>query len=160
MRLLRRTPKQFLFQLTKREHRTLADMVAHYPLVPPAHHRIGNTPQAPPDTEIQQLLDEALAEQREANRKQVSTLLAEPHCRPIADNGWELSLTPAQLECLLQVLNDVRVGSWLLLGEPDADKVPKLTPTNLRYLAALEVCGLFQSFLLEALGVEQSSEWH
>lgn len=160
MRLLRRTPKQFLFQLSNREHRTLAGMVAHYPLVPPAHHRIGNTPRALPDADTQQLLDEALAEQREANRKQIATLLAEPHCRPAADQGWELGLTPAQLECLLQVLNDVRVGSWLLLGEPAAGKLPKLTPKNLRYLAALEVCGLFQSFLLEALGVEQSPEWH
>lgn len=159
MKLLRRTAEQFVFQLGKREHRALAEMLAHYPLVPPAHHRIGDAA-SPPGAETQRLLDEALAEQREANRKQVSALLAPPHCQTSPGKGWELTITPAQLECLLQVLNDVRVGSWLLLGEPEAGHIPAITTENLRYLAALEVCGLFQSVLLAALGMEQSSEWH
>ena len=64
MKFLRATPDQFVFQVGKREQQMLFQMLQLYPLVPPAHHRL-----APPgqtgDDEAQQLLDEALAGQRQ-----------------------------------------------------------------------------------------------
>ena len=72
---------------------------------------------------------------------------------------FRLLLQPTEVEWLLQVLNDVRVGSWLALGEPDEDKPPDLTPENFRYAVAMEVCGAFQSALLAALGNAESPDW-
>jgi len=61
------------------------------------------------------------------------------------------------MEWLLQVLNDIRVGSWLILGEPDEKqgKPIALNDDNARYYAAMEFCGLFQMMLLDAF--QQSS---
>lgn len=159
MRLLRRCSDLMVFHLGKREHEVLLEMLKMYPLVPPAHHRISSDTAPNPNPEPQRLLDEALTEQREENRKQIQALLTEPYCRLSPETGWELTLKAAHAECLLQALNDVRVGSWLHLGEPETESLPTLTPENLRFLAALEVCGLFQSVLLGALGVEQSPDW-
>jgi len=74
--------------------------------------------------------------------------------RAVADR---LKLSAPQMEWLLQVLNDIRVGSWLVLGEPDEKKGKpiEVNDENARYYAAMEFCGLFQMTLLDAL--QQSS---
>ena len=57
------------------------------------------------------------------------------------------------MDWLLQVLNDIRVGGWLLLGEPDEKKGKSIqvNAQNLQHYAAMEFCGLFQMTLLDAL---------
>ena len=71
----------------------------------------------------------------------------------------QLLLKGAELEWLLQVLNDVRVGSWLKLGQPDENQSPDVTPENFQFVLAMEVCGAFQSALLAALGETESPDW-
>jgi hypothetical protein len=105
------------------------------------------------------MLEEALAEQRQENRRQVLAMLNEPQRFRETKSGFELTLAPAQVEWLLQVLNDVRVGSWLALGEPEQGEKPKLTKQNANYFLAMELCGLFESVLLAALGVSESPRW-
>jgi hypothetical protein len=63
-----------------------------------------------------------------------------------------LNLSGEQLEWLLQVLNDIRVGSWVQLGSPDTDTVRRggLTPEEARAVAAMDMSAYFQSGLLEA----------
>jgi hypothetical protein len=73
--------------------------------------------------------------------------------------GFQFSLKHPDLEWLLQVLNDIRVGSWLALGEPEQGKLPSLNQQNFRYLVAMEICGAFESLLLSGLGITESSEW-
>jgi predicted house-cleaning NTP pyrophosphatase (Maf/HAM1 superfamily) len=60
-------------------------------------------------------------------------------------------LSPAEIEWLLQVLNDVRVGGWLALGEPEELEPPEINETNAPYLLAMEAAGYFQAQLLAAL---------
>lgn len=159
MKLLRTNPDQFVLQFAKREFRLLNDTLQLYPLVPPAHHRIASPEQPPVNEEFQHLLDEALAEDRRQKREQILKLFNElPHTNP-PSRGVELTLTRSQIDWLLQVLNDVRVGSWLALGEPDPEAIPDFNEQNARFLIALEVCGMFQSVLLQALGMEQSPQW-
>ncbi|HVY70208.1 MAG TPA: hypothetical protein VHH73_09790, partial [Verrucomicrobiae bacterium] len=63
-----------------------------------------------------------------------------------------LDFNAEELEWLLQILNDIRVGSWVRLGAPDLDMVkPEVTPDNLRYAWALDVSGCFQAALLRAI---------
>lgn len=159
MKLLRTSKDRFVFHVGKRERQLLFETLQLYPLVPAAHHRIAQPDQFPNSRELQEMLEEALAENRRENRKQVVAMLTEPDRFREKAHGFELILTRPQIEWLLQVLNDVRVGSWLALGEPEPDAEPELNEQNARYLLALEVCGMFQSMLLAALGVEQSSQW-
>jgi hypothetical protein len=53
----------------------------------------------------------------------------------------------------MQVLNDVRVGSWVILGSPDK-KPAELNATTAPHFLAMEMAGYFQMQLLEALGRE------
>lgn len=156
---LRRNGKQFVFHLSRREHGLLVETLRFYPLVPPAHHRLSRDGAAPSLVESQRLLDEALAEHRAANRRRVQAFLADPQRFRPRDNAVELQLTPAEVEWLLQVLNDVRVGAWLALGEPEQGEEPPVTEQNARYHFALAMSGWFESELLAALGVRESPDW-
>ena len=41
-------------------------------------------------------------------------------------SGLQLTLSGPEIEWLLQVLNDVRVGSWIALGSPDPESGKKI----------------------------------
>ena len=159
MKLLRVGKPGLVFQLSARERQVLFETIRLYPLVPATHHRLSESGRGPAAEEDQRLLEAALAEHRAANRRHVQAMLEEPQRFQAVKSGFELTLAPAEVEWLLQVLNDVRVGSWLALGEPEHGQEPAVTAQNARYLLALELCGLFQSVLLAALGVSELPEW-
>jgi hypothetical protein len=159
VKLLRTGKGGLVFQLGPREKQLLLETIELYPLVPASHHRLTNKGDAPAPDEDQRLLEESLAEQRKENRKQVQAMLDKPRRFRETKTGFELTLTHPEVEWLLQVLNDVRVGSWLALGEPEQGKEPEVTEQNANCLLAMEVSGMFQSFLLAALGVSESPEW-
>ncbi len=159
MKLLRADPAGHIFQLVRRERQLLLETISLYPLVPAAHHRLSRSHGAGQSEENQHLLEAALADQRQENRRQVLTMLNDPQRFREIKSGFELTLTPAQMEWLLQVLNDVRVGCWLALGEPEPDEKPAVTEHNAKYLLAMELGGFFQSGLLAALGVSESPQW-
>jgi hypothetical protein len=158
MKLRRTTKDDFVFQLSAREKQILFETINLYPLVPASHHRLTQAAAAHSD-ENQRLLEESLAEQRTENRRQIEALLKSPERLQKSGKSFHLQLKATELEWLLQVLNDIRVGSWLELGEPDEDKPPKLTPENFRFIVAMEACGAFQSVLLAALGESESPDW-
>ena len=159
MKLLRADQTGPVFHLVRREQQLLLETISLYPLVPAAHHRLSKSQMAGQSEENQHLLEEALAEQRQENRRQVLTMLNDPQRFREIKSGFELTLTPAQVEWLLQVLNDVRVGSWLALGEPEPGEKPDVTEQNTKYLLAMELGGFFESGLLAALGVSESPQW-
>lgn len=159
MKFLRANKEEMIFHLGKREQKLLFDTIKLYPLIPAAHHRLSRNNPGPKGDENQRLLEEALAEQRQENRKQVLAMLKDPARFRETKSGLELTLSPAQIEWLLQVLNDVRVGSWLALGEPEPGEIPAITVENARHMFVLEVCGLFESTLLSAFGISESPDW-
>jgi hypothetical protein len=151
MNLVRQTPQRLVFQLGRRETFLLLHVLRLYPCVPPAHHVLSQTGRRLPDpAATQELLDEALAEQRAENKKLVQALLADQRRFAHTQRGSRLSLPTADVEWLLQVLNDIRVGNWLALGAPE-DKLPELTEDNAPPFLAMEVAGGFQMQLLQAL---------
>jgi hypothetical protein len=153
MKLVRSTNTRVVFHLSHRETRLLAQMLALYPRVPPAHHVLSKSGRLPDREENQRLLDEALAEQRAENKTQLRALLADPRRLAHTETGSRLSLSPAEVDWLLQVLNDVRVGSWVILGSPET-KLPELSETTAPDVVAMELAGHFQMQLLAALGRE------
>jgi len=154
MKLVRSTKARRVFQLTHRETRLLVQMLALYPRVPPAHHVLSQSGRRPDREANQRLLDEALAEQRAENKQQVRALLEDPQRLAHTETGSRLSLSPAEVDWLMQVLNDVRVGSWVILGSPQA-KLPELNETTAPDVVAMELAGHFQMQLLAALRGER-----
>lgn len=157
MKLLKADQERFVFQLSEGEKGALLDVLKLYPRVPPAHHRLARQTTSDPEAESQRLLDEALVEQRAQNKRQLRALLNRPGTFQRAQRSWRLTLRQGDFEWLLQVLNDVRVGSWLALGSPE--ELPRGLPDNPEtapLIIAMELAGLFQMTLLEAF--ERNSE--
>ena len=150
MKLVRATKGRLVFHLGPREKRSLLQLLKLYPCVPPAHHVLSRTGRVPDQAANQRLLDEALAERRAENKKELQALLADPRRFEQTETGARLSLSPAEVEWVLQVLNDIRVGNWVILGSPE-QKPAELTSANARYFLAMEMAGYFQVPLLEAL---------
>jgi hypothetical protein len=152
VKFLKWEEKKLIFQMSKDEKDLLLDLLKLYPAIPPGHHRLSTRDN--PDTlrANQQLLDEALAEHRADNKRQLETMLQAPNrFRPVPPGYW-LVLTDAELEWLLQVLNDVRVGSWVRLGSPDVNKGRNIQldlPTA-RHFWIMELCGHFQHVLINS----------
>jgi hypothetical protein len=143
--------KKYLFELEKGEKELLTLVLRLYPVIPSAHQPVSKS-LAPGDNSNQHLLDEALAEQRNENKKLVENLLSDKRHFSETQGSWRLKLTPEEIEWLLQVLNDVRVGNWILLGSPD-EEVWHSEPDdqNAPYIWAMDLAGAFQVDLLEAI---------
>jgi len=147
VRLLNSSKDSFLFHLGRREKDLLLSLLKLYPAMPPAHHRLSKSTV---DDSSQALLDEALAEQRAANQAQVEKMLSASPRWTRDEKGWRLALSGAELESLLQVLNDIRVGNWVLLGCPE-ENWNELTEASAPHVWAMEIAGSYQVALLRAL---------
>ena len=150
MKLVQATKDKLVFHLGKREEGLLLRVLKQFPCVPGAHHVLSKSGRLPDAATNQQLLEEALAEQRAEHKNKLQALLTDRQHLTHTESGARLSLSPAEADWLLQVLNDVRVGSWIILGSPD-EKPAELTPASAPYLLAMEMAGYFQMQLLEAL---------
>ncbi len=150
MKLLRSAKDKLVFQLSRREKDLLLSVLQLYPRVPSAYQAISKKAILPDQKASQALLDEALAEQRAENKKRLQALLEAPRRFEETDHGWHLTLTAVEVEYLLQILNDIRVGSWIILGSPE-ERLSRLTAKNAPHIWAMEMAGSFQMHLLEGL---------
>jgi hypothetical protein len=150
VRLLQTTGDKLVFQLGKREKQVLLEVLKLYPLIPPAHQRLSQAGALPDQEASQRLLDEALAEQRRENKKHLQALLAAPYRFRETQAGCHLSLSTSDVEWLLQILNDIRVGCWIRLGSPE-EKLKELNEKTAPDVWGMELAGAFQMELLEAV---------
>jgi hypothetical protein len=148
MKLIRASAKRFWFQLGKREMDRLSTVLKFYPCIPSAYPRLTKSTGLPDAEASQKLLDEALAEQRTENKKRLAAFLDDPKRLAETAGGWQLSLTSGDFEWLLQVLNDIRVGSWVILGSPE-QRIESVNARTAPHLWAMEVAGSFQMGFLE-----------
>lgn len=125
-----------------------------YPRIPSAHQPLSKSARLPNLEADQRLLDEALAEQRAKNKKQLDELLANPRRFRETETGLRVSLSRSEIEWLLQILNDIRVGSWIILGSP-GELRPPADERKASHFLEMEMAGYFQAELLEALETEQ-----
>jgi hypothetical protein len=149
VKLFRVENDRFFFQLVPREKELLEIVLRLYPVIPSGHQQLSKS--STPDKANQRLLDEALAEQRKENKKLVEDLLASPERFRAHGDLIELTLTASEIEWVLQVLNDVHVGNWVLMGSPD--ERPRFSPVseNARFVVAMDLACMFQAEFLEAI---------
>ena len=150
MNLKRISKDGFRFQLGRREKRLLGDLLKLYPTVPASHLPVSKTGNLPDKESSQKLLEEVLAQQRAENKRQLENLLTDPARWSDSGDTCELSLSEAEIDWLLQVLNDIRVGSWVRLGCPE-ERLEVLNEKMASYLYAMEMAGCFQMYLIHAL---------
>jgi hypothetical protein len=147
------TERMLVFQIQPGEETLLLALLRLYPVLDNSHHRLSKDPKMAGSAE-QRLLEDSMAQQQAAHRKKLDELFRTPQ-RYIKETPGErrLVLAGGQYEWLLQVLNDIRVGSWVKLGCPDPDKALPASPPRLdaRSLQAMHLSGQFQMALLEAV---------
>lgn len=148
MRLIHGLKDKFVFQLGQRERDLLSEVLKLYPCLPAAYQPLSKS--AAPEEASRKLLQEALAEQRAENKQQIREFLTDPKRWATHELDWRLSLSPAEVEWLLQILNDIRVGSWVNLGSPEG-RCEVLNEKTLPHLWAMEMAGSFQMYFLEVL---------
>jgi hypothetical protein len=153
MKQLRFTQKKFQFEMDRTEKFLLFHVLKLYPAVPASHHRLSKDRHISNRDENQHLLDEALKAQRIEQRKQVESLLKDPHRFVAFEDGYRISFTRDEIEWLLQVLNDVRVGSWIAIGSPDLqmENKKRLAKQAIPHLMAMDAAGFFETNFLHAL---------
>jgi len=165
MRLLRQENDRFEFRLTRREQEVFRHVLEAYPATPPEHHRLsrGTAPGARDPN--QALLSESMAALKAEWRQRLEAFLANGKRFVRDGSGYRLVLEREEIEWLLRVLNDVRVGSWVRLGCPDSWgavaglKTLKAGPEAMRHALLLEVAAHFQYTLLAATDGTDGVGW-
>jgi hypothetical protein len=151
VKFLRIENDRYFFKFDHGDEKAMFEFLLRlYPVIPSAHQALSKT-SANLD-EHQRLLNEALAEQRKENQQLVRKLLKEAGRFKETDAGRiEMNLSAGEIEWLLQVLNDVRVGNWILLGSPEEQ--PRFDPDaeDARNVIALGLASNFQMDLLTAI---------
>ncbi|HEX3988878.1 MAG TPA: hypothetical protein VHZ30_05565 [Verrucomicrobiae bacterium] len=142
----------FRFQISKLEKALLLATAQIYPVLDPSNHHLTKDPDDAEPAE-QRLLEEAMARQRAEHKAKLDVFLAgeSPAFTEDAVDLY-LNLKREELEWLLQVLNDIRVGCWVKLGSPEMDQISRggLSPEDARSAAAMDMGAYFQSELLKA----------
>ena len=148
MKLIKEDKGNYRFEIEAKEKALLFKILRLYPVIPAAHQRLSKSEDRPED---QKLLDAALAEQRAHNKKQLLVMMSSLFRK--GKTGWRFTVSAAQMEWLLQALNDIRVGSWLALGSPDGpvEILAALNDKTAPDFWAMEVSGHFQAVLLAAV---------
>jgi hypothetical protein len=151
VKLLRVHNGQYIFHLADQEKKLLVIMLDLYPVIPAAHYTLSKSPNAA-DKAHQDLLNEALAEHRKENKKLVQTFLADNRRFQEVDSSVWMTLSATDIEWLLQVLNDIYVGNWILLGSPE-EGLRNFEPNdqNGHQFAAMLVAQNFQGALLDSI---------
>ena len=151
MKLLRKTTEAFTFELEWIERFQLQEVLRHYPLTPLAHYQIARSAETGQRSGDQLLLEEAMTAHQQSLRQKIHELLT-PGRRFAKDaDTYLLTLQGEEVEWLLQALNDVRVGCWVLMGCPEEERLEKLTKTNVGHHVLMETALMFQAHLLHAL---------
>ncbi|HEY6169006.1 MAG TPA: DUF2017 family protein [Verrucomicrobiae bacterium] len=159
MKLVKRHRQTLVFELGARERELVIHALRLYPQLNPDYHRITKAKRGRKLEEAQKLLVEAMTERCAENRQLVATFIREKlggapvETEKRARGKILLMLTRAQADWMLEVLNDVRVGSWVKLGRPDQTDVRsmRLSAENVAAFGVMEFCGYLQMILLEAL---------
>jgi len=153
VKLLRTKRDKLVFEISVPEKRLLFEVLRLYPLITTAHHRLSKTARSAKQDENQRLLEESLAAQRELNRKNVRAMLDQTGHFETTASGLHLTLSRPEIEWLLQVLNDVRVGGWIALGSPDPEQGKPFVfdEKAVTHFRTMELAGAFQMVFLNAL---------
>jgi hypothetical protein len=144
--------RPFVFHISQREKDLLLATLKLYPQLDASYHQLSRNPKTTGKAE-QLWLEEAMEQQQQHHKKKLLQFFSHDQ-RFFKDSQGDLrfTLTGEQMEWLLRVLNEIRVGSWVRLGRPEMDVARKihLTGAQGRLFSAMELSGYFQTNLLEA----------
>jgi hypothetical protein len=150
MKLVRHSARSRQYILNKDEGFLLKNLLKQFPFTGDSAVKISRTDVQPKMIEREKLLNESLAEHRQELKKQAVNLLVagkfEGH-----EQGHLLTLKGEECEILLQILNDIRVGCWRALGEPEILESLKSghSEQELAHHSLMNLAGYFEHHLTD-----------
>lgn len=119
--------------------------------------------------EDREFLEESLDQEREAMKSGLEVFLNSPVTFYEEDGEDFFRLGQDKVEWLLQVLNDIRISAWQLLGSPgneEKEELEKLIQENIaekdmqqaQLFILLELAGYYQAVIIESLS-HDLSDW-
>lgn len=153
MRVFEKTDSALVLELGLAETDFLKQILADYPLVADESRRFSAFADANEVRENVQLLQSSLHEHTQSNRAKLRAWLASTETwKPFADRTL-LFLKTEDCSWFLQILNDLRIGSWQKLDCPNPEEFDsvELNRENAHPLLAMKISGFLQTLILNAL---------
>ena len=153
MKLVRQIKSGWKYELNQGEGDCLRSLLQQFPITADTHAQISRTDADPKSNEREKLLNESQAEHRKELKKQATNLLAAGKFKR-GEEGYLLTLNLEEREILLQILNDIRIGSWHVLGEPEElePEKPPQTEKEMVFYNLMNLAGYFEVAFLHAYG--------
>ncbi len=154
MKLLERSDGRLVFQIGVREKALLGRLLSLYPLQPDPPAALARQPWDPEKlADAEALLREALREQRSQLADWIHLRFTDGEAFQRLPSGWRLVLETADIDQLLRVLNELRVGAWTKLGCPEEIDSTQLynSAALAPFHAIMSLAGQYEMILLHAL---------
>jgi hypothetical protein len=150
MKLVNESKGVWQYLLNQNEADVLRGLAKKFPFTEDVHIHISKTDRDPKADEREKLLNESLAEHRKELKKLAVDILAGEKWKQ-SEKGCILTLKSESREILLQILNDIRIGCWRKLGEPEAVELRTRPQSNQAqaYRNLMGLAGYFEQKLLE-----------
>jgi len=149
MKLAKQKDGLWQYHLAQNEAAVLVGLLKKFPFTKIDPVKISKTDKHPKAREREKLLNESLAEHRKELKKLALDLIRPDKFKRM-EKGWFMTLSSENRETMLQILNDIRVGSWRALGEPDDlhSHAPQTSAKDLAYRSLMDLAGYFECSLL------------
>lgn len=149
MKLVKCKDEVWQYHFAQNEADVLVGLLNKFPFTKIDPVKISKTDKNPKAKEREKLLNESLAEHRKELKSQAMNLIR-PEKFKRQENGLLMTLSLEEREMLLQILNDIRVGCWRALGEPE-DLHLKIAQTSTKeqvYRNLMDLAGYFECSLI------------
>ena len=146
MKLVKHTGYLWEYELDEKEAVVLKSLLNHFPFTKsfPSKMSKGTHDAQSLDREI--LLNSSLSTHRGGLEKAAKKLARESLSEGLSN--WSLKLKPDEQETMLQILNDIRIGAWRELGEPEDTQQKPVPPAQFQLWNLMNLAGYFESGLI------------
>jgi len=155
MKLVKQTKRGFQYELEVEDAESLRFLVKQFPIVAFSPAKISKTDGGSNAVEREKLINESLlAHRKELKRKARELVLRDKFKTSNGKQFYRIGLRGR--ETMLQILNDIRVESWRILGEPDNLEINvfRLTGEKFKYYHFMHMAGFFEYHFLNLEGEE------
>jgi hypothetical protein len=149
MKLVGHARDEWQYRLNPAETDYLRSLLNRFPITANSTVKISRTTGDPQTVDREKLLNESLADHRKMLKKNAASLMAARKFKARGKNRlW--CINSEEREILFQILNDLRVGSWRALGEPENLEPQTLnsTGTDRVFYRIMNLAGYFEYNLL------------
>jgi len=149
MKLAKQNGENWQYELNAVEADLLKQLLKNFPFTGHVPVKISKVNADSNSIEREKLLNESLAEHRKELKKQANNLIAAKKFNP-SEKAHLLTLNAKERETLLQILNDIRVGCWRALGEPETTELhkPDCSAQELARHQLMNLAGYFEHHLI------------